>query len=149
MVTVKELKPYHIKTDADYVYIILAYQYFTISIDDTIYKFVPVDAKEIIIDRRTKQIQNVNDMFAFQKEKKVIYVGMNDLLYNPEFLIQIHSIADPYYLFDRQMETVSTIDVQSFINELEQQNVKRLIDRALDDKDITAFYKFANYLQSE
>src|SRR5699024_7411469 len=65
LVTVKELKPYHIKIDNDYVHIILAYQYFTISIDDTIYKFVPIDAKEITIDRRTKQIQNVNDVFAF------------------------------------------------------------------------------------
>lgn len=146
MVTVKELKPYHIKVDTDYVHIILAYQYFTISIDDTIYKFVPIDAKEITIDRRTKRIQNVKDVFAFQKGKDVIHIGISELIYIPQFLIQIHAIADPFYLVNVQTEEEAKQNIDTFICQVEQQNVKRLINCALDNRDEAAFYKLVNYL---
>lgn len=147
LVTVRELKPYHIKVNDDYIHIILAYQYFTISIDNAIYKFVPVAAKEIKINRKTKQIQNGNDLFAFQKEKNVIHIGINDLLYNPDFLIQIHSIAEPYYLPDAQTEQASNWNIDTFIKELEERNIKQLIDDALDNNDADTFYELARYLQ--
>jgi len=148
LVTVKELKPYHIEADADYVHVIFAYQYLTISIDETVYKFVPVGAKEIIIDRWTKQIQNVHDIFVFQKGKNVIRIRVNELLYNPDFLIQIHAIADPYYLAKEQTMEESGREKEALIEELEYQNMQRLIDGALDKKDVDTFYRLVHYLQT-
>ncbi|MEN1967338.1 IDEAL domain-containing protein [Lentibacillus sp. N15] len=146
MVTVKELKPYHIKVDSDYVHIILAYQYFTISIDESVYKFVPVDAKEITINRKTKKIKNMEDMFAFQKGKEIIHIAMADLTFIPEFLIQLHSIAGPYYLVDLQAAEDNKFNISAIMDELEQQNIKRLIDRSLDERDEESFYKLVHRL---
>lgn len=145
MVTVKELKPYHIKVDSEYIHIILAYQYFNISIDESVYKFVPVDAKKITVNRKTKQIMNMKAKFAFQKGKEIIHIAMTDLIFIPEFLIQIHLIADPYYLEDLPTKK-SNDEITEIIDELEQLNVKRLIDRALDEKNETAFRQLVKYL---
>ncbi|MGY0692137.1 IDEAL domain-containing protein [Virgibacillus sp. FSP13] len=147
MVTVKELKPYHIKVDADYVRVILAYNYFAVCVDEEEYEFVPVKAKEIKVDRRTKRIKNMEDTFAFQKGKNIIHFAMADLIYLPEFLIQLHTIAGPYYIKDENKTTIdTTMDNQAIMDELEQQNIKRLIDKALDEKDEEAFYSLVKLL---
>lgn len=55
MVTVKMLKPYYIKTEEEYVRVILAYQYFSVVINKKVYQFIPVEANEIRINRKTKK----------------------------------------------------------------------------------------------
>ncbi|WP_106496618.1 IDEAL domain-containing protein [Lentibacillus sp. Marseille-P4043] len=147
MVTVKELKPYHIKVDKDYVHVILAYNYFAVCVDEEVYEFVPVKAKEIKVDRKTKRIKNMGDTFAFQKGKSIIQFTMADLIYLPEFLIQLHTIAGPYYIGDENKTAIDTnMDNQAIMDELEQQNIKRLIDKALDENDEDAFYSLVKLL---
>lgn len=147
MVTVKMLKPYYIKTDQNFVRVILAYQYFAIFINQKVYQFVPIEAKEIRINRRTKKIANMDAKFAFQKGKDIIHIPMTELISLPDFLMQIHSIAKPYYVHDiSENEPEQHFENAEMMEKLEKENIKRLIDNALDLRDEAAFYKLVKLL---
>lgn len=149
MVTVKLLKPYYIKMSSEYIRIILAYQYFTLIINGKVYHFVPIKGKEIRINRKTKQVVNTETKFAFQKEKDIIYITVKKLTTLSDFMMQLDRIIKPYYeqplLEDR--ETVKRKkETDKIIKELEFENLKRLIDKALDEKDQKAFEQLVKLL---
>ncbi|HLR65644.1 IDEAL domain-containing protein [Virgibacillus alimentarius] len=143
MVSVKKFKPYYIKSDTDYVRLILGYRYFTIFINGEEYQFIPIRSKEIKINRKTRKIENIEDQFAFQKGNDVIYITMNELIYLPDFLIHVYDIAKPYYT-DIQEQNDETNEI--IIAELERLNIKRLIDKALDERDEQSFFTLINLL---
>src|SRR5690625_3726126 len=145
MVTVKMLKPYYIKMSEEYVRVILAYQYFSIVIHNQVYQFVPMEEKEIRISRRTQEVVNTDATFAFQRGKDIIYVTMKKLISLPDFLIQLHSIVQPYYE-QPISDDESSENSEDVIKQLERLNVKRLIDKALDEKDENAFYSLSRLL---
>ncbi|MBY7144132.1 IDEAL domain-containing protein [Virgibacillus sp. NKC19-3] len=144
MVTVNMLKPYYIKAEDNYLRIILAYQYFSVLINQKIYQFIPVEAKEIRIHRRTGKVENVEAKFAFQKGKEVIYMTVSELMLLPDFVDQLHSIAEPYYINETAIDQKNESAI--IVRELEHENVKRLIDKALDEQDKEAFHTLVKYL---
>jgi len=144
MVTVNMLKPYYIKGDTRHVRVVLAYQYFSLLIKEQVYHFIPVEAKEITINRQTKKIVNINDRFAFQKGQEVIYIAMGELVTLPDFLIQLYFIIESYDAQNAlQMEENKD---NKLIESLEQENVKRLIDMSLDERDEVSFYELTEHL---
>lgn len=147
MVTVKMLKPYYIKTDANRIRVILAYQYFSILINKQVYHFVPIEAKEIIIDRKTKRILNIEAKFAFQKGKDIIYFTMAELISLPDFLLQLYFIVESYYAKDQtEQKSEANSENNYIIQELERLNIVRMIDEALDKKDEKAFHSLVKLL---
>lgn len=139
------LKPYYIKMSEEYVRVILAYQYFSIVIHNQVYQFVPMEEKEIRISRRTQEVVNTDATFAFQRGKDIIYITMKKLISLPDFLIQLHSIVQPYYE-QPISDDESSENSEDVIKQLERLNVKRLIDKALDEKDENAFYSLSRLL---
>ncbi|MFD1334183.1 IDEAL domain-containing protein [Oceanobacillus iheyensis] len=147
MVTVKMLKPYYVKTEEKFVRIILAYQYFSVMMNKKVYQFIPVEANEIRIDRKTKRIVNTDAVFAFQNGKDIITISMSQLISIPEFLEQLHGIAESYYLTEESTSiTDQQKEVHRIIKELEINNIKRLIDKALDQQDYDMFIKLSSLL---
>ncbi|MFS0750778.1 IDEAL domain-containing protein [Oceanobacillus sp. 1P07AA] len=147
MVTVKMLKPYYVKTEEKFVRIILAYQYFSVMMNKKVYQFIPVEANEIRIDRKTKRIVNTDAVFAFQNGKDIITISMSQLISIPEFLEQLHGIAESYYLTEASTSiTDQQKEVHRIIKELELNNIKRLIDKALDQNDYDMFIKLSSLL---
>lgn len=144
VVTIKRLKPYYIKADDQYVRVVLAYQYFAVVIRQKIYQFVPLENSEVVLDRNTRKIENTDDRFAFQKGKDIVYMSMSELISLPDFLYHIHAITEPYFVDHPEIK--KTHEHHSVIDELEQINIKRLIDRALDERDETSFYKLVKFL---
>lgn len=146
MVTIKMLKPYYIKTDRKYVRVILAYQYFSLNINEKIYHFVPTKANEIQINRETKKVVNTDAIFAFQSGKDIVNIPMTDLISLPDFLIQLYFIIESYYSKNKIEEKQETFESAAIIKELEHMNLKRLIDQALDARDEKAFFKLVKLL---
>lgn len=141
MVTLKMLKPYYIKTEKNFVRIILAYQYFSVVIKNKVFQFIPVEANEIRLNRKTEKIENIDAVFAFQNGKDIVNVPMVKLITLPEFLEQIHEIGKPYY-FNATPHTPIVKDTEDngeIIAELEKENILRLIDKALDMRDEDTF----------
>ncbi|HLR52111.1 MAG TPA: hypothetical protein VK072_04470 [Candidatus Avamphibacillus sp.] len=143
MITVKMLKPYYIKANAEYVRVVLAYQYFSVVINDEVYQFIPIEAKEIRVNRSNKKIENIEARFAFQKGKKIIYMSMTELISLPDFIFQLHTIAKPYFKEEKETERSEN---EELINELELLNLKRLIDKALDKRDYKSLKELVKYL---
>lgn len=137
------LKPYYIKADDQYVRIILAYQYFSVLINKQLYQFIPVEAKEFRINRRTRQVENIGSRFAFQKGKDVVYMTMTELMTLPDFVQQLNSIVTPYY--SEGFDEVETENLY-IIEELEKANIQRLIDKALDERDEKTFRELVKLL---
>ncbi|GAA0446753.1 hypothetical protein GCM10008983_25810 [Lentibacillus halophilus] len=152
MLTVKMLKPYYIKTDEANVRVVLAYQYFAIVINQQVYQFVPIESEEIRMNRRTGKVENVGARFTFQKGKEIIYLNMTDLTAMPEFMAQLQSIVKPYMLNQqqeqKQIEEQKQIssNQSAVIEQLEHENVKRLIDKALDERDKETFNSLVKFL---
>ncbi|WP_099159856.1 IDEAL domain-containing protein [Virgibacillus ndiopensis] len=147
MVAVKKLKPYFIKADENNVRVILDYEYFSLIIDKEVYHFVPFKAKEILINRQTRKIVNMSAIFTFKNGEELIHIGMPELVLLPDFLIQLHTIVEPYYA-NNNNENDSQFTKKSvvIIDELEQLNIRRLIDKALDERDEELFYKLVKLL---
>ncbi|MBN8235109.1 IDEAL domain-containing protein [Halobacillus kuroshimensis] len=139
MLNIKMLKPYYVKEDKRFIRIVLAYQYFSLFIDDELYQFIPMEAREIIIDRNRQKVHNVFDIFVFQRGKNMVYVSVADLLQLPEFLTHLHSIVSPYYEEGIDISQQSSKEVRAIIRELEKENLRRLIDKAIDEDDQEAF----------
>lgn len=152
MVTVKMLKPYYIKADEDYVRVILAYQYFAVLIHDNLYHFIPVEAKEIRINRITRKVDNIEANFAFQKGKDIIHIPMTKLLSLSDFVSELDKIVEPYKKIisntntKHEAESIPDNENVIIINELERLNLKRLIDKALDERDENAFRSLTQLL---
>lgn len=154
MVSVKLLKPYYIKMNSEYIRIILAYQYFSLFINKKVYHFVPIEGQEILVNRRTKKVVNTETKFAFQKGKDVIYITMKKLTSLVDFMDQLEEIIEPYYEEEENKERSLVVQPKEKLNEkttliikeLEEQNVRRLIDQALDERDVNAFYNLSKLL---
>src|SRR5690625_7776425 len=98
MITVKMLKPYYIKANAQHVRVVLAYQYFSVVINQDVYQFIPAEAKEIRPTRTKKKVENINARSASQKGKKDGYMSMTELISLPACIDQLHSIAEPSFI---------------------------------------------------
>ncbi|WP_010647669.1 IDEAL domain-containing protein [Oceanobacillus massiliensis] len=147
MVTVKMLKPYYVKTEQESIRVILAYQYFSVMINKKVYQFIPVESNEIRINRKTKKVENTEAVFAFQNGKDIVNVPMSKLISIPDFLQQLHSIAESYYQNESELsKTEQEKAIALLIDDLEKDNLKRLIDRALDLRDKKSFYALSKQL---
>lgn len=144
VISVKMLKPYYIKADDQFVRIILAYQYFSVVINKQVFQFIPIEGKEIRINRRTRKVENIGSRFAFQKGKDVIYLTMTELISLPDFMTQLHHIAKPYYGIDYEVD--EEFESKLIFEELERLNIKRLIDKALDERDENTFRELVRLL---
>src|SRR5690625_2089007 len=142
MVSVKLLKPYYIKMNSEYIRIILAYQYFSLLINKKVYHFVPIEGQEILINRKTKQVVNTETKFAFKKVKDIIYITVKKLTSLVDFMDQLEAIIKPYYeksvALQKQDDELNEQTTQ-IMKELETQNIKRLIDKSLDERDVQTF----------
>lgn len=139
LVTVKMLKPYYIKMNSEYIRIILAYQYFSLLIDKKVYHFVPIEGREILINRSTKRVVNTNTKFAFQKDKEIIYITVKKLTTLVDFMTQLDEMIEPYYSENTGSNHGVSMQTIGLIKEIELVNLKRLIDKALDERDEVLF----------
>ncbi|WP_164218300.1 IDEAL domain-containing protein [Virgibacillus sp. YIM 98842] len=144
MLAFKTFKPYHLEANDDYLYLVLAKSDFTILINNKEYQFIPLKAKKIKINLTNGQVDNPNDIFAFQRDNDIIYITLTRFLQMTDFLVELHRIAKPYCYPERKFYEI--YDHEMVIDELERLNIKRLIDRALDERDRDSFYQLLKKL---
>lgn len=146
MPTIKTFKPYYVKDDGDQIRVVLAYQYFSIVIKDIVFHFVPLEAREIRINRITQKIENKNDIFVFQNGKKYENITVSDLMKIKDFQLHLASILSPYIVMAKL--DVNHDEINDVIMELEKNNIHRLIDQALDEENEADFMKYTELLKN-
>lgn len=152
MVSIKTLKPYYIKMNSEYICVILAYQYFSLLVNQKVYHFVPIEGQEILVNRKTKQVVNTETKFAFQKDNDIIYITMKKLTSLDDFLGKLEEILNPYFEEKDDMIAVEkqykiSEDTSELIRHLENENIKRLIDKALDNQNVEEFEQLVSLLK--
>src|SRR5699024_11922423 len=97
-------------------------------------------------------VVNTETKFAFQKGKDVIYMTMKKLTSLSDFRDQLESIVQPYY--DKSVmlpfkKDGLNIDTEELIKEMEEKNVKRLIDLEIDEREEQVFNQWINVLKAD
>ena len=145
MIQVQFMKPFYTKVTGKNLRLVFAYQYFSIVKDDELYHFVPVEGKEMIVNLETKQIENLSEIFVFQRGNRFIRMPLYQLL----LISNVHEHLSP--ILDKAStheETVNLLpkdeevsEVQKLIRQFEEDNINRLIDEALEQRDEKRFYQ--------
>lgn len=148
MVSVKLLKPYFIKMNTEFIRIILAYQYFTILIDNKVYHFIPIEGHEILINRKTKRVVNTDTKFAFQNGDKVIYLTIKKLTTLKDFMYVVASIIKPYEINVEESKPTVKDETNIVVQSLEKANILRLIDESLDQRNEKQFNDLLKLLKA-
>lgn len=133
MIRVQSLTPLYTKITGSKMSLVFAYQQLSLVKENELFHFIPLDGKEMIVDLNTYKIDNVSDVFVFQKGHRFIRIPLSKLLH-------ASNIYD--HLLPIIKEKMANDDSESvaIIRTLEQQNAQRLIDRALDERDASKFH---------
>ncbi|KPN97823.1 hypothetical protein [Lysinibacillus sp. ZYM-1] len=142
MMQVQYMKPFYTKITGDKLRLVFAYQYFSILKENEIFHFIPIEGKEMIINMKTQQIENLSEVFVFQKGNRFIRLPLYQLLLITnvhEHLSPILESATP----KQQIPLVSTVtigEIDQLIAEIEDRNFDNLIDQALLENNKTLFF---------
>lgn len=144
MIQVQFMKPFYTKVSGTKLRLVFAYQYFSITKDDEIFHFIPIEGKEMIVDLNTMQVDNLSEVFVFQRGNRFVRLPLYQLL----LVSNVHEYLMPI------IENVSTYvkpatsgevsefneEVEGIVRELEESNLARLIDNALAERDEALFH---------
>ena len=143
LITVQFMKPFYTKVSGTKLRLVFAYQYFSIMKDEEIYHFIPIEGKEMIVNLNTMQVENLSEVFVFQRGNRFIRLPLYQLL----LVSNVHEHLMP--ILESSAVNVQPVKVEmneidegilSLIQSLEEENLSRLIDDALADRNEALFY---------
>lgn len=144
MISVQFMKPFYTKVSDTKLRLVFAYQYFSIEKEAEVYHFIPIEGKEMIINLNTMQVENLSEVFVFQRGNRFIRLPLYQLL----LVSNIHDHLTPI------LDTVTAKlniepseenmpiepEILELIHSLEEENLSRLIDTALAERNEALFY---------
>lgn len=141
MIQVQYMKPFHTKVKDNKLRLVFAYQYFTVMKEGELFHFIPIEGKEMIINMDTGQIENMSEVFVFQKGNRFIRMPLYQLM----LISNIHEHLEPILKSCSPRSTdhseVTYTELCAIVQALEEKNYEYLIDQALLNKDEELFYK--------
>lgn len=135
MLHVKMMKPFYIKKENHLVKFVFAYQYLSIMKDDELFHFIPVEGKEIIVNTNTFQVENLSEVFVFQKGNRFIRLPLYQLLLVSDIHMHLQSILQGENTGIADIPDKGKTEAMEVIEELEHGNIERMIDYALESRD--------------
>lgn len=141
MIQVQYMKPFHTKVKGNKLRLVFAYQYFTVMKEGELFHFIPIEGKEMIVNMDTGQIENMSEVFVFQKGNRFIRMPLYQLM----LISNIHEHLEPILKSCSPRSTdhseVTYTELCAIVQALEEKNYEYLIDQALLNKDEELFYK--------
>lgn len=146
MIQVNYMKPFYTKVTADKLRLVFAYQYFSVVKDSELYYFVPIEGKEMVINLDTMQIENLAEVFVFQKGNRFLRLPLYQLMLMSN--VQEHLLPMLEEVIAKANGSiVATEQPTAFDLALTSRNYDYLIDCALDRGDEAAFYQLVQQKQ--
>ena len=144
MISVQFMKPFYTKVSDTKLRLVFAYQYFSIDKDNEIYHFIPIEGKEMIINLNTMQVENLSEVFVFQRGNRFIRLPLYQLLLVSNIYEHLTPILDNVTA-NLNIETSEEKmpiepEILELIYALEDENLSRLIDTALAERNEALFY---------
>lgn len=146
MLQIRRIEPFYTKRVGDRLKLVFAYQSFSVLKDDELFNFIPVEGKEIIINLKTLQVENLSDVFVFQRGSRFIRLPLYQLLLVSNIHDHLQKILDDLELKKEQKEARAAAhsEFEVLFTEMEDQNRLNLIDVALDRRDKGLFDELTN-----
>ncbi|MDN7244734.1 transcriptional regulator [Planococcus shenhongbingii] len=139
MLHVKLMKPFYTKKEDHLVRFVFAYQYFSILKDDELFHFIPVEGKEIVVNLNTFQVENLSEVFVFQKGNRFIRLPLYQLLLVSDIHMHLQAILQEEREGLLEVNDQAKQEAEEAIHFLEQENFNRMIDYALAAHDEAMF----------
>ncbi|MEW9502292.1 IDEAL domain-containing protein [Jeotgalibacillus marinus] len=147
MLNIKMMKPFYTLQEGNDLKLVFAYQYFSIIKENEVYQFIPVESNEIRINIQTTQIENLTDIFVFQRGTKIFRVRLFQLLQISDLLDHLQSITS-FHVQDVKSGDNSEKSSQEVLH-FEKENLHRLIDKALLEGDREQFMSLTEQFKTE
>ena len=148
VITVKFIKPFYKRVSGTKLQLVFSYQYFSILKDDEVFHFVPIEGKEMIFDLTTMQVENLSEVFVFQRGSRFIRLPVYQLMIISNVHEYLKPILEDVTIRNDESKTATNNTVNKIepeviklLETLEQMNIQYAIDKSLKDRDETMFYK--------
>ncbi|MER1984366.1 MAG: IDEAL domain-containing protein [Solibacillus sp.] len=143
MISVQFMKPFYTKVSGTKLRLVFAYQYFSITKDEEVFHFIPIEGKEMIVNLNTMQVENLSEVFVFQRGNRFIRLPLYQLLLvsnvHDHLMPILETASDQQPNIQSSDEEVNP-EIASIIRVLEEENLARLIDQALENRNEALFY---------
>lgn len=139
MLHVKMMKPFYTKREGNLIKFVFAYQYFSILKDDEVFHFIPVEGKEIVVNLDTFQVENLSEVFVFQKGNRFIRLPLYQLLLVSDIHMHLQTILKEEKMEMLDVQDQSREEAVQAIEFLEKENFNRMVDYALEQHDEEMF----------
>jgi len=149
MISVKRMTPFFTRKEEFRLRLVFAYQYFSISKGDEIFHFIPSEGKEIVINTKSLQVENLGEVFVFQRGNRFIRLPLYQLLLISDLHMHLNLILEGSIDMKIEMAISDVVasEARELIKDLETENRSRMIDYALETKNLLLFNELTEGLQ--
>ena len=149
MLTIQRMTPFFTKKEDFRLRLVFAYQYFSIVKGGDVFHFVPTEGKEIIVNMKSLQVENLGEVFVFQRGNRFIRLPLYQLLLISDLHKHLNTILEGSIHMEIQVEIPEdvTVEAMEIIGGLESSNRLRMIDYALETDNLSLFNQLTEGLQ--
>lgn len=149
MLTIQRMTPFFTKKEDFRLRLVFAYQYFSIVKGGDVFHFVPTEGKEIIVNMKSLQVENLGEVFVFQRGNRFIRLPLYQLLLISDLHKHLNTILEGSVHMEIQVEIPEDVSVEAMeiIGGLESSNRLRMIDYALETDNLSLFNQLTEGLQ--
>lgn len=148
MLSVQRMTPFFTSQEDFRLRLVFAYQYFSIEKGGEVYQFVPTEGKEIVINVKSLQVENLGEVFVFQKGSRFIRLPLYQLLLISDLHMHLTTIMESTLKLKIPIPAVVLEEAALLISALEQQNRLRMIDYALETDNRQLFTQLMEGLRT-
>ncbi|KXH84005.1 IDEAL domain-containing protein [Sporosarcina sp. HYO08] len=146
MLSVQRMTPFYTSKEDFRLRLVFAYQYFSIVKGGEVFQFVPSEGKEIIINTKSLQVENLGEVFVFQRGTRFIRLPLYQLLLISDLHSHLTTILEGTENVKMEIHESVKMEAESLISQLEAENKLRMIDYALETRNQQLFYELTEGL---
>lgn len=149
MLSVQRMTPFFTKQEDFRLRLVFAYQYFSIIKGGEVFQFVPTEGKEIVINMKSLQVENLGEVFVFQRGSRFLRLPLYQLLLISDLHTHLNTILEGKVnpKKDAKVPEEVIMEAEQLITTLENENLTRMIDYALETDDLSLFHKLTEGMQ--
>ncbi|MCM3709251.1 transcriptional regulator [Sporosarcina luteola] len=139
MLSVQRMTPFFTSQEDFRLRLVFAYQYFSIIKGGEVYQFVPSEGKEIVVNVKSLQVENLGEVFVFQRGSRFIRLPLYQLLLISDLHLHLSSILEGTLNLKLEIPEEVVREAAELLKEIESDNRLRMIDYALDTNNRALF----------
>ncbi|MCG7337367.1 transcriptional regulator [Sporosarcina sp. ACRSM] len=151
MLSIQRVTPFFTSQEDFRLRLVFAYQYFSIVKGGEVFQFIPSEGKEIVINMKSLQVENLGEVFVFQRGNRFIRLPLYQLLLISDLHTHLAIILEGAVNMETEekMPEVVILEAEGIIEQLEAENRLRMIDYALETDNVQMFNELTEGLQQK